>query len=66
MIRRILLPGATLFAAATGDAAFAAWGNRRKDYVWRGGGLEVIFDLTPGGKLKTSSVTFDGESRKVD
>ena len=50
----------------TGDAAFASWDNLRKDYVWRGGKFEVIYDLLTNGKIKATTVTFDGESRKVE
>ena len=50
----------------TGDDAFAYWDNLRKDFVWRGGKFEVLYEITSKGRLKAATVTFDGESRRVE
>lgn len=51
---------------ATGDAAFAAWDSLRKDYVWRGGKFEVLYDIVDAKKLKLNAVTFDGTTSRAD
>lgn len=49
-----------------GDAAFAIWDSYRKDYVWKGGKFEVIYEITSSQKLKLSEVTFRGSTTKAN
>ena len=49
-----------------GDAAFSHWDSYRKDYVWRKGKFEVLFEITSSQKLKLNSVTFEGRTTKAD
>lgn len=51
---------------ASGDAAYAVWDNSRKDFVWRGGKFEVVFEITNDSRLKPVSVTFDGTTHRVE
>jgi hypothetical protein len=51
---------------ATGEAAFAAWDNQRKDFVWRSEKFEVLWDIRDGRKLRLNSVTLGGVSQKAD
>ncbi|MCC6414884.1 MAG: hypothetical protein IT582_03120 [Opitutaceae bacterium] len=46
----------------TGDAAYAAWDNLRKDYVWNGGKFEVLFDIVEAKRITLRSVTFAGRT----
>lgn len=46
----------------TGDAAYAAWDNLRKDYVWDGGKFEVLFEIVDANRLELHSVTFAGRT----
>lgn len=50
----------------SGDAAFATWDKRERDYLWRSGKFSVDFDLTPENELKAATVSFDGISRPVN
>lgn len=50
----------------SGNAAFATWSKRERDYVWRSGKFSVDFDLTPDNELQAASVTFDGIERPVN
>lgn len=51
---------------AIGEAAFAAWDNQRKDFVWRSEKFEVLWDIRDGRKLRLNSVTLGGVSQKAD
>ena len=51
---------------ATGEAAFAAWDNQRKDFVWRSEKFEVLWDIRDGRKLRLNSVSVGGISQKAD
>lgn len=51
---------------ATGEAAFAAWDNQRKDFVWRSEKFEVLWDIRDGRKLRLNSVSVGGISLKTD
>lgn len=51
---------------ATGEAAFAAWDNQRKDFVWRSEKFEVLWDIRDGRKLRLNSVSIGGVSQKAD
>lgn len=50
----------------TGDAAYAAWDNLRKDFVWDGGSFEVLFDIEDNERLELNSVTFAGRTSKPE
>ncbi len=50
----------------SGDAAFATWDRRERDYIWRSGKFAVEFDLTNDNELKASTVMFDGISRPIE
>lgn len=50
----------------TGDAAYAAWDNLRKDFVWDGGKFEVLFDIKDNKRLELNSVTFAGRTSRAD
>lgn len=50
----------------SGDAAFATWDRRERDYIWRSGKFAVEFDITNDNELKARSVMFDGISRPID
>jgi len=49
-----------------GEAAFSAWDSYRKDYVWRHGRFEVLFDIGDRENLKLNSVRFDGQTTHAD
>lgn len=51
---------------ATGEAAFAAWDNQRKDFVWRSEKFEVLWDIRDGRKLRLNSVTVGGIAQRAD
>lgn len=55
------IPGWTQIRV-TGDAAYAAWDNLRKDYVWDGGKFEVLFEIVDARRIKLHSVTFAGRT----
>jgi len=50
----------------TGDAAYSAWDNLRKDYVWDGGKFEVLFDIKDNKRLELNSVTFAGRTSRAE
>ena len=52
--------------SVVGEAAFASWDGRQRDFVWHGGKFEVLFDVVDGKKLKLNTVTFDGRSSRPD
>lgn len=51
---------------ATGEAAFAAWDNQRKDFVWRSEKFEVLWDIRDGRKLRLNSVSVGGIAQRAD
>lgn len=50
----------------SGDAAYAAWDNLRKDYVWDGGKFEVLFNIVDGKRIELNSVTFAGRTSQPE
>ena len=48
-----------------GEAAYSIWDSYRKDYVWRSGRFEVIFDIVAHKKIKLNSVRFDGQTTQA-
>lgn len=51
---------------ASGEAAFAAWDNLRRDFVWRSEKFEVLWDVKDGRRLKLNSVSVGGIERRAD
>lgn len=51
---------------ASGEAAYAAWDNLRRDFVWQSATFEVLWDVKDSRKLKLNSVTLGGIERKAD
>ncbi len=51
---------------ATGEAAFAAWDNHRKDFVWRSEKFEVLWDIRDGRRLRLNSVSVGGLTQRAD
>ena len=51
---------------AKGEAAFSAWDNHKRDFVWRSEAFEVLWDVTDRGELKLNEVSLGGVSRKAD
>lgn len=51
---------------ASGEAAFAAWDNLRRDFVWRSEKFEVLWDIKDGKRLKLNAVSVGGIERKAD
>lgn len=51
---------------ASGEAAYAAWDNLRRDFVWQSAKFEVLWDVKDGRKLKLNSVSLGGLERKAD
>lgn len=51
---------------ARGEAAFAAWDQHKRDFVWRTEAFEVLWDIDDRGRLKLNAVTLGGISRKAD
>lgn len=51
---------------ASGEAAFAAWDNLRRDFVWRSEKFEVLWDVKDGRRLKLNSVSVGGSERRAD
>lgn len=50
---------------ARGEAAFAAWDQHRRDYVWRTESFEVLWDVDPEGGLRINTVTVGGIARRA-
>lgn len=50
----------------TGEAAYAVWDRRRRDYAWRSEIFEVLWDIQDDGRLKLNAVSLGGISRKAD
>lgn len=49
-----------------GEAAFAAWDNLRRDFVWRSEKFEVLWDIVDGQRLKLNAVSVGGIERKAE
>lgn len=50
----------------SGEAAYSAWDNYRRDYTWRTGKFEVEFAIIDGASLRIDTISFNGISRQVD